>query len=129
MLALVRRETVAITAVLSAIISLIGLTAHWSMESQGYVLSLAELVLGFVGMIGVAKADVLVPALAGILKAAVTVALSFGLHVDPALLAGIMLIVDTATALIVRLMVDSVVSKAMARAGQWRAPAALPDAA
>ena len=109
LLALIRRDAVAITNVLSALIVLVSLTAHLDAGQQGALNTVAVAVMALLGTVGVVTADKLVPFVVGVGKAVVALVVAFGLHLDPTMQVAIITVLETLSALLLRGQLTSVV--------------------
>lgn len=108
-LALLRRDAVAIMNVLSALVVLISLTAHLSVGVQGGLNAVVAAVFGLIGVVGVVSADKLMPFIVGLGKAVLALVLAFGVGVDPALQVAVLAVLETLSALLLRAQLTSVV--------------------
>jgi hypothetical protein len=96
------RDPVLIMAFISSAIAVLSsLLLHLSDEQQGVLNALAVALFGFIAAAMLAR-DKAVPALVGLIKAVIAVAIAFGLHLAPEVQGLILTLVATGAALLMR---------------------------
>lgn len=109
------RDPVLIMAFISSAIAVLSsIWLHLSIEQQGVLNAAVVALFGFIAAV-MLSADKAVPAIVGLIKAVVAVAIAFGLHLSPEVQGLIIALVAAGAALLVRPQVTASVPEGTVR--------------